>query len=202
MHPLALLPEQADEFDGFSVGAGEPMGCAGVEFRGFASAEFEVFVAQHQPQPSVEDVKPFVAFVHTRIGLGAAGITSEHHLEGLQTTRAARERNSRHAAMGDGPQVNSRIPGGRGADQIIKGNTVQPCQGQQDVEVRPALAGFQPGQGADRYSGGGGHFSEGEIPFRTECPKPGPDSSKNIIKLMCHTLQFATTAKSFASFLS
>ncbi|GAA5198138.1 hypothetical protein GCM10023346_34610 [Arthrobacter gyeryongensis] len=125
--------------------------------------------------------------MNTRIGLGPTGITGEHHLEGLQTTWAAREGNSRHAAMGDGPQVNPRIPGGRGADQIIKRNAVQPCQGQQDFQVWPALAGFQPGQGAHRYSGRRGHLSEGEIPFRTECPKPGPDGPENIIKLICHT---------------
>jgi hypothetical protein len=49
------------------------------------------------------------------------------------------------------------------------------------------LAGFQTGEGAHRYSGCGGHISEGEVPFRTECPKPGADRPENIVKLICHT---------------
>ena len=36
LHPLALLSKQTDELDGSAVGAGEPVRCVGVEFRGFA----------------------------------------------------------------------------------------------------------------------------------------------------------------------
>ena len=90
--------------------------------------------------------------------------------------------------MGDGLEVDPGIPGGRGADQIIEGNTVHPREGQQDFEVWPALAGFKAGQGAHRYSGCGGHVSEGEVPFGTECPKPGADRPEDIVKFICHTL--------------
>ena len=187
VHPLALLSKQADELDGSAVSAGEPVRGVGVEFRGLARAKFKVLVAQHQTQSSVEDVEPFVAFVNAGVGLCPAGITGEHHLEGLQSTWPSREGNSRHASMGNGPEMNSRIPGGRGADQIIEGDTVQPREGQQDFEVWPALAGFKAGQGANRYSGCGGHISEGEVPFRPECPKPGADCPENVVKLICHS---------------
>ena len=63
--------------------------------------------------------------------------------------------------MGDGAQMNSRIPGRRGADQIIEGNTVQPREGQQDFEIWPALARFQAGQSTNGYPGRGRDLSEG-----------------------------------------
>jgi hypothetical protein len=181
MHPLALLTKQADELHGSAVSAGEPVRRVGVEFRSFARAKFKVLVAQHQTQSSVKDVQPFITLMNTRIGIGPTVITRQHHLEGLQSAWSAGERNSRHAAVGDGPQMNSRIPGRRCADKIIEGNSVQPRKWEQDFEIWPALAGFKAGEGTDRYSGGQGHIAEGEVPFRTERPKPGADRPENIV---------------------
>jgi thioredoxin reductase len=65
--------------------------------------------------------------------------------------------------MGDGAEVDSGIPCGRRPHQVIEGNSVQLCEGQQNLKVGPALAGLQPGQGTHRNTGGGGHFAEGEV---------------------------------------
>ena len=62
---FSLVAEEAQDFDGASVGVAEPVGGAGVEFGGFAGAHDQVVVAQDQAQPTVEDVDPFVAWLRS-----------------------------------------------------------------------------------------------------------------------------------------
>jgi hypothetical protein len=60
---LTLPTDQAEELGRAVAGRTEPVGGAGVEFDSFARLEKQVLVAEDQPQLSVEDVGPVVAFV-------------------------------------------------------------------------------------------------------------------------------------------
>ena len=71
MRSFALLAEQAEELDWFSVGRAEPVRHPGVELGGFAGREHEVVLAEDDPEPPVEYVEPLVPLMGPRLGFGA-----------------------------------------------------------------------------------------------------------------------------------
>jgi hypothetical protein len=60
VQPLALRPDDQDEFDG-AVDRAEPVRCPGGELDGLARLDREVLIAEQQAQAPVEDVEPVVA---------------------------------------------------------------------------------------------------------------------------------------------
>jgi hypothetical protein len=60
---LALWPEQAEDLGRTSGRAAEPVRHSGVELDHLAGPEYEVAVAEDQPEPTGEDVEPLVALV-------------------------------------------------------------------------------------------------------------------------------------------
>ena len=69
--PARPAAEQAEQLDRLVVRGAEPVRDAGVELGRLARGEHEVVLAEHQPQPAVEDVEPLVALVGLRLGVAA-----------------------------------------------------------------------------------------------------------------------------------
>ena len=78
-----------------------------------------------------------------RIRFLPPGVAFQDHLEGLQTARPAGERDGRHPGVGNGLEMDSRIPGGRGVNHVIEGHPVEPREGEQEFQVGPPLARFE-----------------------------------------------------------
>ena len=94
MCALALPAEQAEELDGLAPDAAEPVRYAGVELGRLAGREHQILLAEHEPQPPVQDVEPFVALVDLGLGfLGAlTGGTPWALAKGSSSSRFGRRR--------------------------------------------------------------------------------------------------------------
>ena len=71
MTAFALRPEQAQHFDRPLAAAAEPVRHPRIELGGLARVQDEVLIAQHEPEPAIQDVEPLVALVGLRLGRGA-----------------------------------------------------------------------------------------------------------------------------------
>ena len=61
-------------------------------------------------------------------------------------------------------QVDARVAGRRGVDQLVERDAVRPGQREQQLERRPAGAGLQPRQRAHRDAGGRGQLGQRRSP--------------------------------------
>src|ERR1700733_4721353 len=98
MGPLTLRPEQAEQLGRLIARAAEPVRDPGVELGRLARLENDVPVAEHQPEPTIEDVEPVVALVGLQIGLLPA--VRDQQLERLHPARPPGERDHRLAVPG------------------------------------------------------------------------------------------------------
>ncbi len=98
---FTLSAEEAEDLDGFGVGAAEPVWHAGVELSRFAGGEHEILVAEHQSEPPAQDVNPFVAFMGLRLGDDRLADAGNDQLVCLHATGAAGQRHQGHAVAAD-----------------------------------------------------------------------------------------------------
>ena len=69
MRPFPLLAEKAEHLDQAFPRAAEPVRHPGVELGRLPRAELDVLIAEHEPEPAVQDVEPLVALVGLRLGV-------------------------------------------------------------------------------------------------------------------------------------
>ncbi len=82
--------------------------------------------------------------------------------------------------------MQARIACGGRANQLVQGNPVHFRQWQQQLQVGPALPGFQPGQRTHRNPGGLRQGREGGVAAQAQRPEPGPHRCKDVIDLVFH----------------
>src|SRR5256885_2348624 len=116
MNAFALWPEQDEQPDGAPVGGSEPVRQRGVELRGLSWRQDEILLAQHQPQASVEHVKPFVPTVGLWSGFGRFLTGRDEHLVCLYSAGPAGKRDEGHVMTADRTEMDPRVTRTRGAD--------------------------------------------------------------------------------------
>ena len=83
MRPFPLPAEQAQELHRLLVSSTEPVRRLRVELGGLTGKQDEVMIAEHEPQPPVQDVDPLVALVRLQLGLPPGRPGREDELVGL-----------------------------------------------------------------------------------------------------------------------
>src|SRR5665213_1477758 len=121
MHALSLRPEQAEEFNGFGSGVGEPVWDPGVELGGLTGSKDQIVLAQDQPKPALEDVQPFVALMGLRVGCLPGPAGRDGVFVRLQATGPAGERGDGHAMAGNGAWMDAGVAGGRRPNEVVEG---------------------------------------------------------------------------------
>ena len=89
-------------------------------------------------------------------------------------------------------------PVGGAADQLVDLDAVGPGQRQQQLQGRPALAGLEPGQGADRDAGRGGQIGQRGVALLPQRAQPRPDGGEHAVQIVVHARQFAISARLLA----
>jgi hypothetical protein len=140
VHALSLWPEEAQEFHRLGSVIGEPVWDPGVELGGLTRSEDQIVLAQDQAEPALQDVQPFVALMGLRVrylwGLpGRDGV-----LVRLQAAGSPGERLDGHPVASDRAGTDAGVAGVRSPDEVVKGYLVGLGQGQEELEVRSALA--------------------------------------------------------------
>ncbi len=187
MHSLALLPEKTQKFHRFAVGAGEPMWGVGVEFDSLAGADLEIVVSQYQSEHSIQNVHPFVAVVHLWIRFVVAGTSGEHHLESLDTTGAACQRNGGHSRTFDRAEVDARVARSWSADEIVERHAVYLGDREKQLQIGSPLAGFESGQSAGGYTRQCRYFTEGHVPVSSQRSQARTDGVEHRVEVWGHT---------------
>jgi thioredoxin reductase len=182
VHPLTLRTEQAQQLGRIRARAGEPVRDVGVELGGLAGRQDHVVFAENEPQPAGQHVQPLVSLVRAQVGIPGLLVRREDHLVRLETAGPAGQRDVGHAMPGERGGMDARIPGGRGADQLIKLHLMCPGQRQQQLEGGAALTGLQAGEGTDRDPGGLGKLRQRRAAILTQGTQPGADGVENVIK--------------------
>lgn len=83
-----------------------------------------------------------------RVGFTPAGM--QHDLEGVHPARASAERQDSHGAVRDRAQVQAWISQRFVRGQLVEGGPVHLREAHEQFHRDPALAGLEPGEGADR----------------------------------------------------
>lgn len=126
---FSLLADEAEELHGTGAGGAEPVRGAGVELGGVAGFEDQVVLAEDESEPAVEDEGPVVTFVGPQVGLSVVASDGEDELVGLDASGSAAEGQDGPAVVGeDRAQVDARVSGRRGVDELVEGGAVRACQ--------------------------------------------------------------------------
>ena len=198
MCAFALGAEQAEEFDRFGSGGAEPVWHACVELGRLARYEHQILLAEDEPQPSIEDIQPFVALMGLGIGFAPAAAGRDNEFVCLDATGSAGQGQHGDSAAGDRAQMDARISGGWGADEFVERDAVGPGQREQQFEGRPAGTGLEPGQGADRDAGRCRQVSERGVALSAQRAEPGSGRGKRMAEVVVHAGQFARSATKLA----
>ena len=99
---------------------------------------------------------------------------------------------------GDRAQVDARVAGGRGVDELVERDAVRPGQREQQLQGRPAGAGLQPGQRADRDAGRRRQVGQRGLALLAQRPQPRADRGEGLVEVVVHARQFAISATMFA----
>ena len=79
--------------------------------------------------------------------------------------------------------MHPRVAGRRRADQLVERHPVAPGQRQQQLQGRPATAGLQPGQGADRDAGRRRDLGQRVAAAAAESPQPHADVAQHAVQV-------------------
>lgn len=142
MCTFSLPAEQAEELDWLGASGAEPVGYASVELGRFPRRKHKIVFTEDEPEPPIENVEPFVAFVGLWIGFASAAAGRDHQLVRLDAASSAGQRQHGHAVPGDRPKVDARVSTGRGADELVKRDAVGSCQREQQFESRATRPGL------------------------------------------------------------
>ncbi len=143
MHALSLRPEQAEKLRRIRAGAAEPVRYPGVELGRLAGSQYQIVLAEHQPEPPAEDIQPLVALVGLRVGCLTGPAGWDHMFVGLEATGSPGEREHGHPVAGDRAWMDAGVASGRCPDELVERNLMRSGQWQQELKVRAALPGFQ-----------------------------------------------------------
>jgi hypothetical protein len=188
---LALAAEKAEKLDGLPFGGGaEPMRDPRIELGGLAGAKGQVMIAEAQPEAAVEHINPLVALVGLQVvrvtAVPATAVGRDDELVGLDTARALGQRDHRHAVPRDRAQVDARVTGGRGVDELVQRDAVRPGERKQQLKSGLAVAGLKPGQRADRDAGLRGQVGKGDLALAAQRPQPRSDDRQRLIQVIAH----------------
>jgi len=93
-----------------------------------------------------QHVEPFVTLMGAKVGLAAAG--RDDHFPGMRAAWLPGERDDGAAVAVSWGEPDPGVAGLGCADQFAQGDPVSLRDRQEQLQAGPALAGFQPGQGA------------------------------------------------------
>ena len=183
---LTLAPEEAEEFDRCVVGVAEPVRNSSVEFGGFSGGEHQVLLAKDESEFAAEHVKPVIALVRPRVRRTWPSAGRQHILVRLHPSGTARQRDERHPVPLDRAQVDARISGFGRTDQLIQLDPVDPGQRQEQLERRPALSGFEAGEGADGDVCGRRQRCQRGVALLPQRAEPGSDRGQDAVQVILH----------------
>ena len=186
MHAFTLRTKKRQEFNTLRGCAAKPMRRAGVELRSFTLCEDEVPLSQHQAQLSSQHIRPFVPFMHLRIGVGQRRTARQHDFEGLQPAAAAAKWNVSLPMPLDRTQMNSGIARCRSTHQLIQRNSMRAGQRQQQLQIWPALSGFQTRERTNGNARGLRQIRQSQGPAQTQRLQARTNTGQNIFGLVTH----------------
>ncbi len=108
-----------------------------------------------------------------RVGFTPAGM--QHDLEGVHPARASAERQDSHGAVRDRAQVQAWISQRFVRGQLVEGGPVHLREAHEQFHRDPALAGLEPGEGADRDTDQGRNLFQAQLPLLSKGPQSRPD---------------------------
>lgn len=151
VNPLAVLAEHAEDLDRAAAGCSEPVRVLRVELRRLAGTHHDVMLAEHQSEPTFQNIDPFITVMRAQDGRPFGG--GDDDLERLRFA-------ARLGKTGEGTPFgaccllrNPRVIDPRGADDVVQRDREGGDHGQQQLETRFALTGLESRERALRDSG-------------------------------------------------
>ena len=125
-------------------------------------------LTEDQSQCAAQYVQPLVALVRLEVRLASGSAGRDDDLIGLHGARSARQGQKCFPVSSKRVRVDTRVAGFRAADQFVEWYAVGSRDGQQQLEVRPAVAGLEPRQRTDRDAGGRRQFGQARLALLTQ----------------------------------
>ena len=104
----------------------------------------------------------------------------------VEAARRPGKRNPRRAVFRHRSRVNAGVAGRRRADQFVERHVVGPCQREQHLKGRAALARLDAREGADRQAGQLGDLLQRRTVLPAHRTQPGPDRVEDRFEVVSH----------------